>query len=394
MNLKSNKGTFEGVIFFLLSPMLSLPVILLNLFKGNAFMNRLLICLCSFISFLYIPAFSNDKMRYLERYSNFKGLDLSEYLNYLIVTKRPDFILESLVYLFSKFSIRVELLFFLVTWITLTFLYEVIRKVSNLNNWLLLTTFFFLSLSFPNLFSGIRFYFGFSILVYAIYQFFEVGNKRKFIFFALLALFTHFSMSFLIITVLITYYVKIRNLKFLFFLSFGFFFIPKSLLAELVGFLDVSGSYNNKANNYLGEVDAFGDSLSNFSSFLAFHGKMIWYYFLSFYILFFRGKVDDLWWKYFVITAVFVNLTYAIPVVFFRYSLALKLIFLIFMIKDISYFRKKSQVYLYLILCLIGALIEFNQIRYNLTESILKKENILIYGILQQETNEKTFIDI
>lgn len=59
-------------LMFLLSPFASIPLILLNIWKGRfkhpAILSSLLI---GIISYLYIPTFSNDSDNYLEKHRAF-----------------------------------------------------------------------------------------------------------------------------------------------------------------------------------------------------------------------------------------------------------------------------------------------------------------------------------
>ncbi|WP_350329506.1 EpsG family protein, partial [Myroides odoratimimus] len=187
-------------------------------------------------------------MRYIERYVLFNSMNLDEYFRYLVLTKRPDFLLETSVFFSSKCNIPIEFLFFSVTYITLSLFFKVVGKMYVGKQYLFLIFVFFLAISFPNLFSGIRFYFGLSLVLFGVYELFENKNFKKFLLFSGLGLLTHFSMSLVIMVSLITYTIKLPNLRGLFLLSLGFFFIPKSVLSEFINLLSFSEAYGNKAS--------------------------------------------------------------------------------------------------------------------------------------------------
>lgn len=397
--MKYQKGNLECLFIFILSPFLSVPVLLYNIYKNNRIANYLLIGLLSIISYLYIPSFTNDKLKYLVRYEDFKRMSLTEYFSYLVVTKRPDFLFESLNFIFSKLNIGIENLFFLVTFTTLCLMFKITESLLNsglnrFSNKLLVFVLFIVTISLQNIFSGIRFYFALSIVLTSIYFLLIEHKSKKFIVIFLIGIFTHFSMLLLLPCILVVKYFKNINFKIIFGISFLFFFIPVSILQNFFEQLNLTDAYANKTDVYLTSDDQISQAIERGNSFLAFQGQLIWYYLLSLLLLFSKTSSKNVWLRLFFVTGIVVNITYSVPVVFYRYSLVLKVFLFFYIITNFKFQKRNLIVFYFFVLCSIGTLIELNQMRYNLRSSLFKEENLILYGISKQKMSKNTYIDI
>lgn len=325
------KGRLEAIIFFLLSPLLSLPLIFLQIRRKDSFALVLISAFLGLLSFSYIPHFSNDKTRYFERYEKFIGLDWTSYLVHLEETKRPDFIFETLVFSFAKLGVNIQFLFLIITFFTVYSIFLFIKKVIEAESKTLyyfnIGTIFLILFSFSigDLFSGIRFYFGTSIFIWAIYFLFFCKNYKKAALFLLLSIFTHFSLLFFIPILFVAYlYPEQKSPKIILLFSMIFLFIPKDFFENLLGMIQLSESYSNKSVSYLSDDREFSENL------LILNGiRNLWLYFSLGYLLLRKGDFSRIYILVVLFTSV-VNITYPISLVFNRYTILLKVLFLTF----------------------------------------------------------------
>ncbi|MDC9499814.1 hypothetical protein PSH39_19820, partial [Pseudoalteromonas sp. Angola-20] len=114
-----NKNTLIMYVLFILSPLLSLPLIFLQLKKkldkGIIFIFSLFIAI---LSYRYIPNLTNDKARYIERSEMFSNFSFSQLLDYFSLVKRPDFIFDTINFIFSKLDVSIGFFFFFITFST------------------------------------------------------------------------------------------------------------------------------------------------------------------------------------------------------------------------------------------------------------------------------------
>ena len=96
------KGTFETVLTFVVSPFLSLPFMFMQLKRGNdKYIVLLLSILLGFLSYLYIPNVTNDKVEYFSRYELFVNFNYADLLLYFAQIYRADFLFDHLIFLFE-----------------------------------------------------------------------------------------------------------------------------------------------------------------------------------------------------------------------------------------------------------------------------------------------------
>ncbi len=377
--MRINKISVINTVMFLLSPFLSLPFIIAGIRKKDKISELLLLLIFSLISFLYIPIISDDKVRYMERYQVYQTVKMEYFTNFiqhLRDTLRPDFIFEFLNYCFARFDIRIEWLFLLVTFLTLVQCYRLIEGACQTQKPTIRFLLLIVGVSFINIYSGVRFYLALSFFLSTAY--FQLVNKNnlKALSFALLSIFTHYSMFPIIIILFLCKYLSKLNLKFVFCCSLLFILLPASLTYKYITSLNFLGLYENKINVYLQSNIWEPDSLN---STIAFYGGILWYYLAIIYILYTK-KIKNIWLQLFIICAIFVNITYPVPIVFQRYSYVLKILFLIFLFQS----KKTNKLikYLFLLVCLCGLLIDINRMRYILLDSLFKIDILTLPTIL------------
>lgn len=127
----SSNVAFTWLMFFL-SPFASIPLILMNIWKGKFKHPTILISLLiGVVSYLYVPTFSNDKVSYYIRYDLFSTFsNITEFIGYIVSVNRPDFIFDLGNYLFSQANININLYFMLVTFLTAISIFYMIYSVA------------------------------------------------------------------------------------------------------------------------------------------------------------------------------------------------------------------------------------------------------------------------
>lgn len=398
-NMKIQKGTFESMVLFCLSPFLSLPIMLFNIARGNRIALNLFALFLGIISYLFIPTFSNDKTRYIERYLLYKIYDFTQYLNHLVITKRPDFIFETLIYLFSAFNFNLHFLFFLVTSFTTFTVFNFILKVIDFEkqqkklNIIVLFLLIF-SFSLQGIFSGIRFMLGTSFLLWGVYYFLYLKKNIGILFF-LLAIFTHYSLMFFLPAIVLLKFsdnkFKKINLKTIFIFSLLFLLLPSSIFSNLLGNIDFSEGYSNKINQYSQGEDFVSSGLTKgITQQFIFFFRTAWFYVILLFLLFNkRYNTNSFIAKMLLVFLSFVNITYSIPTIHSRYLNVIKIIFISFLIYEHFIRRNMNRkiFYLFFIICGLSFVIDIYLLRYNFQASLFGKNLLTIVNVLSNKFN-------
>lgn len=393
--MKFKKGRVETFIIFLLSPLLSLPFIGLQLKRRDNLSIGLISFFLGLLSYRFIPNITNDKARYYERYDKFYTYDFSEFVSYLNQVKRPDFIFEYLIYLFSTLHINIQFLFLFITSFTVYSIYRFIRKVieSQIHDFYKYTGITALavlfSLSLQGLFSGIRFYFGVSIFIWALYYFLFNINVKKAVLLLVLSVFTHFSLSFFIPPILILYlFPKIKQAKTILIISLIFLFLPKNFLSSIFSVFELPESYNIKSEAYLNHESEVSQGLFIFGII-----RNLWWYF-SIGFVFFKKLDNTRHYNLVLIFTTFVNLTYSVPLIFNRYTIVLKILFLSYFL----FLTKKNELKLKIFISIVflfflSFFIDMYVLRYNFIESYGIFDMFTIINFLSKEVNPSDFLN-
>lgn len=389
------KGTVETYITFFLSPLFSIPLILLQLKKRDNSVLILVALFFGYLSFLYIPSISNDKAEYYSRYAKYLDYDFGDLINYLKAVSRPDFVFEFIIYFFARLNINIQLMFFFLTSFTVysifAFVKEVVNKYVNGNFYFTIftTLLIIFSLSFSGLLSGIRFYFATGIFIWSIYFLFFQINIRRGVLLFILTLFTHFSFAFFIPAIILVYLFPANlNPKIVLGFSLLFLFLPKDFLGSIFGFLQMPESYSNKADSYM-NVEQVTSENSLILNFL----RNLWLYFAYFYLLFFNKNSNNKALLVLMIFLSFVNITYSVPLIFNRYTVVLKILFLTYLL----FLYKSNKLDLkYLLLFsasfFINFVIDINVLRYNFIASYQLSDFYTIIHILSKKVIPYDFL--
>lgn len=395
MSIKIKRGRGETFFAFFLSPFLSLPLIALQLKRNDNAMLKLIALLFGLLSFAYVPHTSNDKARYYARFLEYTNYDLNEFLLRLTEINRPDFVFESLIFSFSKLNWNIQWLFLILTAFTvfsiLCFIKKVVeietRNVFQYNLWIMLMVIFSFSLS--GLFSGVRFYFGGSIFIWGVYYLFFSQKAVKASLLLLLATFTHFSFAFFIPVILFAYYFPTGwNPKPFLVISLLFLLLPKDYLANIFGFLQLPESYSSKTEAYL----EYNRDVSQNSIILTLL-RNSWLYFTYIYLLVRQSDKSKLYIIAILFTTL-VNLTFSIPVVFNRYTIILKILFIAYYLYLHQVKLMSSKILLLLgVLFLLSFIVDVNVLRYNFAASYAIEDMWTIIHFISKKVNVHEFLN-
>lgn len=408
MNIKSSKGTFETFLIFLISPFLSIPFLLLQFKRKDRWASVMFSLLLGIVAYLYIPAVSNDKAKYYIRYKTYKNLSLSDFFEFLVKLKKPDFIFDLILFIAKKCDIRLEFVFFILTFLCVYLLFSIVNSLvlksqSRIYNYLLICAFTIFSFSLPSLYSGLRFTLGACILAFGIYQFLFLKNKTAGIIFVVIATQIHFSLLYFVPALVVFSLdgLKKINYRLLFLISLLFLLIPTSITSSIFSFMSISESLDAKTSVYVGGKDFVSQNFdSNQSSIILYVLRTAWYYVMLIILIFYHKKlIFDEWSKKMVyllyITIFFVNFTYSFTTVFSRFSIVVKLLFLLYIIYfylNVNKLFSRKIFYLIFFFYFLTFLIDVYILRINFVKSLFNSDNLLIIQIINKKINYNEFI--
>lgn len=397
MNVFLNKKSVEAVGAFIVSPFLSLPVILNRIKKKNIVGIYLFSFLVALISYIYIPSFTNDRTRYFERYEIYQTINFSQLFSYLMSGARTDFLFDMFIYLFAKVGINVQFLFFFFTYVSVFIILFVWHKVISIqvySNRIYFLSFLSIILSFslPTLFSGIRFFFGLSFFLLGLYYLYVTRNITKAVLSLAFAIFTHFSLAYFLPAVLIVLFWKNNTAhRILFIISLLFLFLPSSVLSGFLQLINLPESYSAKVDDYvLGGDVTMQEAEGN--SWILYYIRLIWMVLGYIYLLFVRRNSYNKTLSSLVYLFIFFyNLTSSVPTIFLRYASLIKILLVLLVATDYYYIRKKTPFYWGILLFSIIFVTDVFVLRNNFMSSLLDMKNISLLTIF---FNKVTLLDV
>lgn len=388
--MKINKYSALTVNTFLISPLLSIPLISYLLAKNrDSTVIALLSMIYGFLSMKYVPHYMDDKTRYIERYELFINYSIKDFVAYLESTFRPDFLFDLINFIFAQMQIHVKFFFFFITSLTLYSTLTVLKKIiqtttSRVFVYTNITVIaLIISISVPNLLSGIRFYFAGSIFLWFIYHIFFEKNNVLAIILAIACISTHFSYLLLLVSILpVMALHNIKIFKYILCISFIFFLLPIEFIDSLLSGMPLPSNYENKVDSYTNSDRTFNENFLLLQKI-----KDSWYYLACVFLLMFRPTDKSLYYRLIVSLFVFTNITYSVPYAFGRYLILLKIIFAAFLINLLQQ-RKISRVtfYIFLSVFFVGWYVELYVIRYNLEYSYSISNMWSLYHILFEDS--------
>ncbi|HFK5575309.1 TPA: hypothetical protein ACG0AX_003687, partial [Elizabethkingia anophelis] len=163
-----------SILLFIISPFLALPTILYGVVKKNKTSIVLFIILFSFLSYLFIPNYSDDKSRYIEMYEGYRDWGYIKFILYYLSISQ-DFILQTFIKIAAEIGVKPQIVFFTITSVVFSIIFMIWRKMSLILQFtqtqatvslLLAVT----SVSLLDLFSGTRFMLGAAVMLFAYFQ--------------------------------------------------------------------------------------------------------------------------------------------------------------------------------------------------------------------------------
>lgn len=381
-----------NLFLFLISPFLALPTVLAGFVNNSRNSRILFMIIIGVISALYIPHIENDKARYYEMYENVQTMNLQEFFIYNALSNL-DFVFQFLIYLASINHINIQYVFFGVTFLTIGLLFNVFLKIIDLKKMSFHDTFFLIllclfSISIEDLFSGVRFMFASAVMLNAYYYAtFEKDIKRLTIL-SILSVLIHFSMLLFVVPVLAVLVLKdnSKKLRYLFLCSILFMLISQEFLIDLFSKFGFAGVLAEKNNAYLVNDDFVTNSIKEAGEAVRIRYFLysLWIY-LAYIYIYFTKKVKSNFRSIFFIACFIMNLFWAFPTVFFRYSVFVKLVLMCLIIWEYEEIKQKRFKYMFLIGFIVIFLTQILLMRYNFTESFFDRNVFFLYEILSSD---------
>lgn len=391
---------FAKTVFFIASPFLTLPAILYGIYKKSQFSILLMVLVFGFLSYLYIPSVSNDRARYFEMFMEFQRYNFKDFITYLATHNRPDFILHFLVFITASLGLSLQLLLFGVTSFTVGVCFYLFNKVTESfyltnRNFFLCFLIVLFSFSLDHLLSGTRFYFGTAWVLLAFYN--GLFKTKNFIAILLLivALFTHFSTALFIPLYFILYYFpRNHNLYRYFFLaSFIAFFLSKDIIVSVISLIDFSGGYATKVELYIDQQDlVLRGIVEGSSNYILVYLFSIAWSIIAYLYLIITIKRKSLFRNLLFLCFGAVNLFYALPNVYSRYLIVVKIIFVLLLVYEYRERQSLKPIYATLGFLALNIVSNFIMLRYNLETSYFTKYSLSSFFIFFKEITPQDFL--
>lgn len=393
--MKINKSGILGLYIFAVSPVFCLPLVFFQLRRRvDAGICLLVGGVFGVLSYKYIPHFSDDKARYLERYELFSGFSMDDLYSYFLKTIRPDYLFDLMNFAFAKLGLGADSFFFLVSFFTVSsYLYFVRAVFKSVNPGAAYTNFALflvvLSLSLPNVFSGVRFLFAGGFFVWFFYYVFF--NRRLLFALAFLSVsvMLHFSYIYLAFAVLLAFiFPGLAFARVLLIVSFAFFLVPRDVVIWLLQLFSFSAGQQSKVELYASmQLDVTNSWV------ILEHIRNAWFYFACVFLLFYRPLDGDKVFVPVVVIAAFVNFVFPISVAYSRYAVFLKVLFTAFLLlESFSDKRKKAVLFMFMLFFILGYLADLIVLRENLLQSYSFFEIATLASILSTGASESTFL--
>jgi hypothetical protein len=380
------KANFNNSVLFIVSPVLAVPAVFYGIYKKNIFNIGLIVFFIGILSFLYVPSVTNDRASYYRFYEIVQVYNIKQFVLYLGIIKRPDFILHALIYITAKIGINIQFLFLGITTFTVGSFFYLFNKLiekDKLSNKLYFIGFLLLlfSFSYPHLISGTKHYFAMALFLLSTYYLVIENNTKKSIILIFLSVSTHFSMSLFIpaLLVLKKYPYKNNLFRAIFILSFIFLLVPKAFISDLVASFPIAfpTGYDAKIDTYIRGEDFIERGLREGSSnyYLVHFFSIAWCYFAYIYLLVtIKRKSIIRNWIYMFFGLI--NVFYVIPTIYWRYTFVLKMVFALLIITELNHKRVKPALLTLGIFC-VSILSQIIITRYNLIDSYFNKHMFL-----------------
>lgn len=230
-NITKKNLPFWICLIFVIYPLLSLPLIIIEVYNKKRYALVLLACFMGLCAILWPP--TGDLYRHTIDYFDYIGKDEFE-----LQLGQLDYTLYYLSYIFANWGINFELIrFFFVffSYIIVFFILEDMRKTTNFiaKHYRISICIFFFSVPFCSIAFGLRYGFACSLMYLGIY-YLLIKNRNVGWIYVILAIMTHYSLTvvfFLVLLVKLGVNITSKRIVWYSFLSFILF---SSLLLEKI----------------------------------------------------------------------------------------------------------------------------------------------------------------
>lgn len=382
-----------SILLALISPFLALPTLLYGVTKKNKLSIALFVIFLGFLSYLFIPNYSDDKTRYIEIYWNFKSWDLISFISFFYNVVSRDFILQTLFKIASDLDIKPQIVFFFITVTVMGIVFKIWKEISlnlGFNNTESTISMFliFTSVSLLDLFSGTRFMFASGIALYGYFQGFILNKKWQPYVWLLIAMHIHFSLVVFVGGYVITKLLikKTRLIKIIFLISFVFLFLPKDILVEVLNALGLGGALASKGDAYVSSNKDFSETYfkeSGAAGSIIYFFQVLWIFMMYIY-MFIHIKSNKVHHLLLFLLIAILNLFYPTTTIYLRYSLFMKLILGMILLIDMKVYNSKKVPIFFIASFVFILITQFIIARYNIEESYTKNSFFLLDILFQK----------
>ena len=347
MLIRKRKYNFQDIsqtLTFILSPILSIPLVIKGVYEKRNSSIYCLILLMGIMSYLFVPSIENDKAQYYLFYEKFQSMDFRAFSGFLAI--RPDFVFYVLIYVFAQLNLPFEFFFLMMTVSTVSiffqffFQFDFKDQVSE-KHYLLLVLGFFCSFALPALLSGVRFFLAIAFVILSFHKIF-LENKKLWGYISLLiAVSIHFScLVYIPVIIALKLFPNTKKWqKGFFLLSFIFVLIPKHFFVSFMPLLQSSKGFQEKAV-YLSGNDFLSNNLQsgNSNNFILYLVSTFWV-FIGYLYIFFTFKRNGILRNFLLLIFGISNIFVQFPTIYDRYILIVNVVLLVSMYLD---FTKKA----------------------------------------------------
>lgn len=250
---ENKKYAILAFVLFLISPLVSLPFLLLSIFNRERIALFVLALFFGVLSFYLIPTWELDISRYYFMYDriasvNFNGLKK-------VLEEQNDYFFFFIYFIFTRFGIGFQTYMLIVSTLCFYSCFRVgdfvIRRFNPTRlSYFVLMISFVLSLPILSMISLTRFSIAF--VFFMLYVYYHLKSKRKTsLFFLLLSCFTHFAFSVYVPFLILFYFFRNRVKINVLLLGVGTFAVLLSLTGGLMGLIQYIPFLATKAQTYL-----------------------------------------------------------------------------------------------------------------------------------------------
>ncbi|WP_275316850.1 EpsG family protein [Tenacibaculum bernardetii] len=322
--LKNNIFTYT---LFILSPLLSLPLIFVDMYKQRRSGVILTVLFFSLLSYYYIPYSFFDKVHYYHYYNDYLNYSFSQFIDE-ILEYRADYIAYFIIYVTSVIGLSFHFAAALITgisvWCYLDVFYKLAKEIKVSNKIYFISFILILfSFSYFHLLTGVRYYLGSGFIVQSLYALYK-GRSIKFFLYFIIAIASHYG-TIIFFPFLLVYYLfnkKEKIIKTFFVISSTFILFSREGLLSLFSGIGLGSTYTRKLEGYLGVNDFIELQLLTGSVYYLYKVKLTLYlHFIALVFLLLKIKSKS---KFYLLTILMFsvgNFISSAPTVFERVTL-------------------------------------------------------------------------